>query len=200
MYHNAFPWKENTVCLHKVHDCSCGAAGQALEVDITARVGAQRYVIYVRPVAGPLKSYGHVSHVHTTTKGAAGGRQRTLTLSVILRYMSGAMSCNMYGRLLDRDAAPGTVVHIRDVSPVSHAWPDARRPASTLGTVVRRIRCHWLARGHKGLLAEAAAGAERAPSAIAAIVEQRRRVLAIHQGRVIVRIGVWSSGGRWDSG
>jgi len=45
VYHNAIPLKENTVCLHKVHDCSCGAAGQAFEVDITAGVGAQRYLI-----------------------------------------------------------------------------------------------------------------------------------------------------------
>ena len=88
-----------------MHDCSCGAAGEALEVDITvitAGVGAQRYLICVRSVAGPLKSYGHVGHVHTTTKGTVGGRQRTLTLSVILLYMSGAMSRNMYVRLFDR--------------------------------------------------------------------------------------------------
>ena len=45
---------------------------------------------------------GHVSHVHTTTKGTTGGRQRTLTLIVILLYMSGAMSRNMYARLFDR--------------------------------------------------------------------------------------------------
>ena len=76
-----------------------------MEVDITvmtAGVSAQRYLIRVRLVAGPLKPYGHVSHVHTITKGTAGGRQRTLTLSVILLYMSGAMSRNMYARLFDR--------------------------------------------------------------------------------------------------
>ena len=64
--------------------------------------------------------------------------------------------------------------HIKDVSPESHGWPDTWRAVHTSGTVVRQIQYHWLARG-KGGWDEAAAGAERAPSAKATIVEQRRR-------------------------
>jgi len=68
--------------------------------------------------------------------------------------------------------------HIKDISPESHAWPDALRAAHTLGKVVQQLWRHWLARG-KGGWDEAAASAERAPSAKAAIVEQRCWELAI---------------------
>jgi hypothetical protein len=45
---------QDGIYLHEVDDRSCGAAGNASQVDITIEVGAQRYLVCVRMVAGPL--------------------------------------------------------------------------------------------------------------------------------------------------
>ena len=49
---------QDEIYLHEMDDRSCGAAGKASQVDVTTVVGAQRYLVCIRMVAGPLiKSY-----------------------------------------------------------------------------------------------------------------------------------------------
>ena len=120
MDHNTIPRKHDAICLrtvnefiierpspqggiylHEMHDRSCGAACKARDVDITVEIGAQWDLICIRVIAGPLIAQQNVISV-MCIEGDHELRQLTLTLSVILLDMSGAMSCIKYALLCDR--------------------------------------------------------------------------------------------------